>query len=196
MPRNLVLSNAKRYLVLMSAGVGSIYSRIFSARHGDAVKGLLLIDPLHEDLLGRIGSPGRGFLLWIRGILSPLGIDRISGALFKGRTKEDRVWGQSAYQTGKFLFTKLQENLVAETLSKRDVDSSRAIQSRDVPVTLISSGEEVRRDSEWEEKQRDLSYITHKLQHWDIVNDAPHEVWRTLEGRQMIEKRLKEMVHA
>lgn len=182
--------------VLMSAGVGSIYSRIFSARHGGDVKGLLLIDPLHEDLLGSIGSPGRGFLLWIRGILSPLGLDRIPGALFQGRTKADRVWGKSAYQTGKFLFTKLQENLVADTLSKRDMASSRAIQPRDVPVTLISSGVEVRKDHEWEEKQRDLSHITEKLQHWDIVNEAPHEVWRTLEGRDVIEKRLKEMVYA
>ncbi|KAK7753204.1 hypothetical protein SLS62_004723 [Diatrype stigma] len=182
--------------VLMSAGVGSIYSRIFSARHGSDVKGLLLIDPLHEDLLGRIGSPGRGFLLWIRGILSPLGLDRIPGALFQGRTKADRVWGRSAYQTGKFLFAKLQENLVADTLSKRDMASSRAIQPRDVPVALVSSGVEVRRDAEWEDKQRDLSHITQELRHWDIVEDAPHEVWRSLEGRQVIEKRLRQLVHA
>lgn len=180
----------------MSAGVGSIYSRIFSARHGSDVKGLLLIDPLHEDLLGRLGSPGRGFLLWIRGILSPLGLDRIPGALFQGRTKADRVWGRSAYQTGKFLFAKLQENLVADTLSKRDMASSRAIQPRDVPVALVSSGVEVRRDAEWEAKQRDLSHITQELRHWDVVADAPHEVWRSLEGRQVIEKRLKELVHA
>ncbi len=180
----------------MSAGVGSIYSRIFSARHGSEVKGLLLIDPLHEDFLGRIGSPGRGFLLWIRGVVSPLGLDRTPGALFKGRTTEDRVWGKSAYQTGKFIFTKLQENLVADTLSKRDITSSRAIQHPDVPLTLISSGVEVRRDSDWADKQRDLSHITENLQHWDIVNEAPHEVWRTLEGRKTIEKRLKEMVYA
>ncbi|KAL7629360.1 hypothetical protein AAE478_000880 [Parahypoxylon ruwenzoriense] len=181
--------------VLVGAGMGSIYSRIFSVRHGKEIKGLLLIDPVHEDDLGSIGSPGRGFLLWLRGILSPLGFDRIPEALFKGRTKEDRVWGRCAYQTGKYLFTKLQENLVADTLSRRDVDSSRAIQNPDIPLSLISSGVEIRKNSGWEEKQRDLSHLTHKLKHWDIVEEAPHQVWNTLEGREAIEKRLQQLVY-
>ncbi|KAI2784777.1 hypothetical protein F4815DRAFT_441080 [Daldinia loculata] len=182
--------------VLASAGIGSVYSRIFSARHGGDIKGLLFIDPLHEDDLDGVGSPSRGFLLWIRGVISPLGLDRIPGALFKGRTKEDRVWGQSAYQTGKYVFAKLQENLVADTLSKRDLASSSAIQNPDVPLSLISSGDMIRRDSGWEHKQRDLSHVTHKLKHWDIVNKAPHRVWETIEGRDIIEKRMKQLVQA
>ncbi|KAI2467693.1 hypothetical protein F4781DRAFT_400832 [Annulohypoxylon bovei var. microspora] len=182
--------------VLASAGIGSIYSRILSARYGKDVKGLLLIDPLHEDYLDDVGSSGRGFSLWIRGIISPLGLDRIPGSLFHGRTKEDRVWGQSAYQTGKFIFAKLQENLVADTLSKRDLASSTAIQNPDVPLNIISSGVKIREDSGWEDKQRDLSHLTQKLQHWDIVNEAPHQVWNTHEGRDIIEKRLRELVNA
>ncbi|KAI0200100.1 mitochondrial integral membrane protein [Astrocystis sublimbata] len=180
--------------VLMSAGIGSIYSRILSSRHGTDVKGLLLIDPLHEDLLAEVGSPGRGFLLWLQGIISPLGLRQIPGALFKGRNKEDRVWGRSSYQTGKYIFAKLQENLVAGTLSKRDVASSRAIQEQNVPLTLVSSGVKTREDSDWEDQQRALSHLTKKLQHWDIVKKAPHQVWETLEGRDMIEKRLKQLV--
>ncbi|KAK6865747.1 hypothetical protein PG995_002275 [Apiospora arundinis] len=182
--------------VLMSAGIGSIYSRIFSSRNGEQIKGLLMIDPLHEDLLYRVGAPGRGFFLWLRGILSPLGLDRIPGALFKGRNKEDRVWGQSAYQTGKFVYAKLQENLVADTLSKRDVASSTTIQNKDTPLTVVSSGKQMRRDDAWEEGQRDLTGLTHNLKHWDIVKRAPHEVWTTLEGREVMEKRLKQMVYA
>ncbi|KAI0140993.1 hypothetical protein F4776DRAFT_661816 [Hypoxylon sp. NC0597] len=182
--------------VLVSAGIGSIYSRIFSARHGGDIKGLLLIDPLHDDDLGSIGSSGRGFWLWIRGVISPLGLDRIPGALFKSRTREDRVWGQSAYQTGKYIWAKLQENLVAETLSKRDLASSTAIQNPDVPLSLISSGDHIRRDSGWEDKQRDLSHLTRNLKHWDIVDNAPHRVWDTWQGREAIEKRLRQLVHA
>ncbi|KAI1758771.1 hypothetical protein GGR53DRAFT_528513 [Hypoxylon sp. FL1150] len=181
--------------ILASAGIGSIYSRIFSARHGRDIKGLLFIDPFHEDDLGSVGSPKRGFVLWIRGIISPLGLDRIPGALFNGRTKVDRVWGQSAYQTGKYIFTKLQENLVADTLSKRDLTSSTAIQNPDIPLSLISSGIRIREDEGWEEKQRDLSRVTHNLQHWDIVNEAPHQVWATREGRDVIEKRLRQLVY-
>jgi hypothetical protein len=141
--------------VLVSAGVGSLYSRIFSARHNDEVRGILMIDPLHEDLLSRIGTPGRGFLLWIRGVISPCGIDRIPGAIFRGRRAVDRVWGRSSYQSGTTIFAKLQESLVAESLTKRDMDSSRAIQDKDTPLVVISSGQKIRKDSDWEDKVRE-----------------------------------------
>ncbi|KUJ23991.1 uncharacterized protein LY89DRAFT_692826 [Mollisia scopiformis] len=180
--------------VLASAGIGSIYSRIFSSRHGRDVKGLLLIDPMHEDLLHRIGNPSRGFLLWAYGILSPLGLDRIPAAIFKGRTREDRIFGRSAHQSGKYIKAKLQESLVADSLSKNEVSSARNIQKEGTPLALISSGIEVRTDSEWEKKQRDLSHLTNNLVSWDIVNKAPHEVWQTYNGRETIEKRLKELI--
>ena len=180
--------------ILTSAGVGSIYSRIFSSRHGPDILGLLLIDPLHEDLLYRLSSPDRGFLLWARGVISPLGLDRLSGALFKGRTREDRVYGCAAYQGGKYIKAKLQESLAAETLTKNEVGSARTIQDDQTPFALVSSGIEVRRDSTWDSKQRDLSYLTNRLVSWDIVNKAPHEVWRTLEGREIMEKRLGQLV--
>ncbi|CAK7229290.1 hypothetical protein SEUCBS140593_007196 [Sporothrix eucalyptigena] len=180
--------------VLVGAGFGSIYSRVFSSRHGTEIEGLLLLDPLHEDLLDRVGSSGRGFWLWLRGVLSPLGIDRVPGALFKGRTREERVWGRAAYQTSKTIFAKLQESLVANSLTKRDAVTSRAIQYQDTPLTVISSGKQIKRDKVWESKQQDLSKLTHELLNWDIAEDAPHEIWQTLEGRGLIEKRLKKMV--
>lgn len=181
--------------VLASAGIGSIYSRVFSSRHGAAIKGLVLIDPLHEDLLDRVGTPGRGFTLWLRGIISPLGLDRLPGALFRRRNSEDRIWGVSSYQSGKQIFAKLQESLVADSLTKRDVASARAIQDRGVPVVVISSAIKVRTDSEWESKQRDLTQLTDNLHDWDVVNQAPHQVWKTLDGREIIEKRIKQLVH-
>jgi hypothetical protein len=182
--------------VLASAGIGSIYSRIWSSRHNGDVNGILLIDPLHEDLLYKLASPQRGFRLWAWGIISPLGLDRIAGALFKGRTREDRVYGRSAYQSGKYIKAKLQESLVADSLSKSEVSTARNVQEKDTPLVLISSGINVRKDSEWEKKQRDLSYLTNDLVSWDIVNKAPGEVWQTYSGREVIEKRLKALVHA
>ncbi|KAH8788832.1 mitochondrial integral membrane protein [Diaporthe sp. PMI_573] len=180
--------------ILASAGIGSIYSRVFSSRHGKEIKGLVLIDPLHEDLLHRIAAPGRGFTLWLRGVISPLGLDRIPGALFNGRTSEDRVYGRASYQTGKQIFARLQESLVADSLTKRDVASSRAIQAPDVPLVVISSAIKVRTDSQWEGKQRDLTHLTENLHDWDIVNKAPHQVWKTLDGREVIEKRIRQLV--
>ncbi|KZF25989.1 hypothetical protein L228DRAFT_257498 [Xylona heveae TC161] len=180
--------------VLVSAGIGSVYSRIFSSRHYQQVTGILLIDPLHEDLLYRVGAPGRGFVLWARGIISPLGFTRLAGALFKGRTREDRVYGGSAYQGGKFIKAKLQESLVANSLTKSEVSSARTIQGRDTPLVVVSSGIEVRRNAEWEKKQHDLTTLTDKLVAWDIVSKAPHAVWKTLSGRETLEKRLRELV--
>ncbi len=138
--------------MLASAGTGSLYSRVFSARHGDDVHGIVMVDPLHEDLLSRIGSPGRGFLLWIRGVISPCGADRLPGAIIKGRRAVDRVWGRSSHQSGTTIFAKLQESLVAESLTKRDVVSSRAIQDKKTPLVVISSGRQIRKDSDWEDK--------------------------------------------
>jgi pimeloyl-ACP methyl ester carboxylesterase len=180
--------------VLLGLGAGSLYSRVLASRSGDAVHGLVLVDPLHEDLLHRVAAPGRGFLLWLRGVLSPLGLDRIPGAVFGGRSKEDRVWGPAAYQSAKYIFAKLQENLVAESLTKRDVVTSRAIQNKDTPLALISSGDKIRADYEWEEKQRDLSHLTSRLEHWDVVDGVPHQIWNTYEGRQVMERRLSQMV--
>lgn len=182
--------------ILISAGIGSVTSRIFSSRHLRDVVGIMMIDPMHEDLLHRLSSPGRGFLLWGWGVISPLGIERLGGAIFNGRTREDRVYGRNAYQGGKFIKAQLQENLVADSLTKNELVSSRAIQERNTPVVVVSSGIETRKNSEWERKQRDLTHLTDNLVDWTVVNKAPHQVWQTLEGRQAMEKSLGRLVKA
>ncbi|KAF7510699.1 hypothetical protein GJ744_006065 [Endocarpon pusillum] len=179
--------------ILVSAGIGGIYSRIFSSRHVRDVQGIFLIDTLHEDFLHRVGSPTRGFFLWAWGIISPLGLDRIPAAVFKGRTREDRVYGPSSYQNGKYLKAKLQENLVAESFTKSEVMSASRIQPRDTPLVVVSSGVMMKKDKEWEKKQEDLTKITDNLLAYDVVSGAPHEVWRTLKGREVLEQRLGEL---
>ncbi|KAJ5989795.1 hypothetical protein N7499_010323 [Penicillium canescens] len=192
----LALADETGPWVVVSAGVGSLYSRLFASRHLLEVRGIFMIDPLHEEYLSDLGKPGRGFVLWFRGILSPLGLDRLAGALFRGRTRQDRIAGRSAYQSGKFIKAKLQENLVAVTMTAAEVQSARHVQMGHVPVVVVSSGQEVRKDSRWADRQEDLSHITDNLYSWDVVSDAPHEVWMNGEGRVMIEKRLKELVEA
>ncbi|KAK5167928.1 hypothetical protein LTR04_006879 [Oleoguttula sp. CCFEE 6159] len=180
--------------ILVSAGTGSLVSRIFSSRHFRDVSGIMMIDPMHEDLLYKIGSPSRGFMLWAWGVISPLGIERIGGAIFKGRTREDRVYGRNAYQSGKYIKAQLQENLVANSLTKNEVVSSRTIQSRDTPLVVVSSGVHCRKDPEWEQKQKELTNLTDNLLAWDVVGKAPHEVWHTYEGRRVMETRLADIV--
>ncbi|KAL1956318.1 hypothetical protein VTO42DRAFT_7401 [Malbranchea cinnamomea] len=192
----LALAGEEGPWILVSAGVGGIYSRIFASRHTRDVQGIMLIDALHEDLLPRLGNPGRGFSLWLRGIFSPLGLDRLSGAIFRGRSREDRVYGKSAYQGGKFIKAKLQENLVADSITKSEISSARNIQTPSTPLVVVSSGREVRKSREWEEKQEKLTKITNKLVAWDVAKGAPHEVWKSTDGRKALEKRLKELVRA
>ncbi|KAK4890075.1 hypothetical protein LTR27_011181 [Elasticomyces elasticus] len=192
----LALAGEEGPWILVSAGYGSLVSRIFSARHFRDVTGIMMVDPLHEDLLHRISSPWRGFVIWGWGIISPLGVERIIGAIFSGATREDRVYGNRAYQNGKFIKAQLQENLAAESLTKSEVASSRTIQAVDTPLVVVSSGISCRRDKEWEDKQKDLTQVTGKLVSWDVVNKAPHKVWETLDGRQVMEKRLGELVEA
>ncbi|KKK17820.1 hypothetical protein AOCH_003820 [Aspergillus ochraceoroseus] len=190
----LALAGEEGPWVLVSAGIGGIYSRIFASRHLLEVQGIFLIDSTHENYLDEVASSGHGFALWIRGILSPLGIDRILGAVFRGRTREDRVFGRSAYQTGKFIRAKLQENLVAASMTASEISAARHVQMPDTALTVISSDEEVRKSKKWAKCQEDLTMITRNLKNWDIVENAPHEVWRTVEGRQVIEKRLRDMI--
>ena len=180
--------------VVVAGGIGGIYGRIFSSREDGNIHALMLVDSLHEDLLSRVASPGRGFLLWAYGIISPLGWDRLPGAIFAGRTREDRTYGRSANQGGKYIKAKLQENLVADSLTHSEVIQARQIQDRKTPLVVISSGVSNRKDSEWEEKQKDLTTLTDNLIAWDVVNGAPHEVWKTFEGRKILEKRLGELV--
>ncbi|CAG7917906.1 unnamed protein product [Penicillium olsonii] len=180
--------------IVVSAGVGSLYSRLFASRNLLEVRGIFMIDPLHEEYLGNVGRPGRGFLLWLRGVVSPLGLDRLAGAILRGRSREDRVMGRSAYQSGKYIKAKLQESLVAVTMTAAEIQSARHVQMGHAPVVVVSSGEEVRRSSLWEERQEDLSHITDNLLAWDVAEDAPHEVWTTGQGRELLERRLKELV--
>ncbi|OAX81963.1 hypothetical protein ACJ72_03692 [Emergomyces africanus] len=154
----------------------------------------MLIDAWHEDMLQELGNPGRGFMLWLRGIFSPLGLDRLAGAIFKGRNREDRVYGKRAYQNGKFIKAKLQENLVADSTTKSEISSARNIQSPSMRLVIVSSGIEMRKSQKWADKQKDLTNITDNLVAWDVVKGAPHEVWRTDDGKALLEDKLKQLV--
>ncbi|KAJ5934052.1 hypothetical protein N7466_003599 [Penicillium verhagenii] len=190
----LALADESGPWVVVSAGVGSLYSRLFASRHLFEVSGIFLIDPLHEAYLNDLGKADRGFALWLQGVISPLGLDRLTGALIQGRTREDRISGRSAYQSDKFIKAKLQESLVAVTMTATEVQSARHIQMGTTPLVVVSSGQEVRNNPEWADRQEDLSHITKRLLSWDIVHDAPHEIWANAEGRRVLERRLRDIL--
>ncbi|KAK6363105.1 hypothetical protein TWF730_000550 [Orbilia blumenaviensis] len=190
----LVKIDEKGPFILVAHGVGSIYTRIFASRHGKSIKGLMLIDPLHEVYLPNIGSPGRGFLMWFRGVISPLGLEVLFNAIFKARSREDRIFGRSSYLNPKTIKAKLQESLAANTFTKPEVSTSKAILSRKIPLVVVSSGEGVKRDHRWDWAQKEASELTDNLLHWDIVNKAGHKVWETADGWKVMSKRIEKLV--
>jgi pimeloyl-ACP methyl ester carboxylesterase len=192
----LIQANENGPWILVSHGIGGIYSRIFASRHASDVRGLLLIDAFPESLLHRISSPGRGFMLWVRGVISPLGIDRIISATFMGRYREDRIYGRNAYQKGGQIKAKLQENLIATSFTLSEVLAAKSILPKDTPIVVVSSGKAVKKDKEWNSGQRALTRLSDNLIAWDVVNGADHDVWKNEHGRKLLEKRLVQLVNS
>ncbi|KAI5291517.1 hypothetical protein KEM54_004068 [Ascosphaera aggregata] len=190
----LALSGEKGPYITVSAGIGGIYSRIFASRHSAQVKGIMLVDTVSEDFLPKVAGAGRGFKIWLRGFFSPLGLDRLSGAIFKGRTRKDRVCGKCAYQGDKFLKAALQENLVADSMTRSDIDRADEAQDQTTPLVVIASGIETGRNKKWSKSQEDLKGVTNNLQSFISVTEAPHEVWEHPEGMKVLEEELEKLV--
>ncbi|KAF3216269.1 hypothetical protein TWF191_009096 [Orbilia oligospora] len=180
--------------ILVAHGIGSIYTRIFASRQGKSIKGLMLIDPLNESYLPDVGSTGRGFFMWFRGVISPLGLEILFDAIFKARSREDRIFGKSSYLNAKTIKAKLQESLAAKTFTKPEVSTSKVILNRKIPLVVVSSGEGVKKDSRWDQAQKESTELTDNLLHWDIVNKAGHKVWETADGWNMMSKRIGKLV--
>jgi pimeloyl-ACP methyl ester carboxylesterase len=190
----LVKANESGPWVLVSHGVGGIYSRVFASRNTADVHGLLLVDALPESHLHYLGSPLRGFWLWIRGVIYPLGIDRTISAIFLGHSRADRIYGRDAYQNGGQIKAKLQENLVAKSFTKNEIDAARVILPADTPIIVVSSGKAMKKSREWSDGQRELTKLSDNVLAWDVVNGANHNVWENPEGKEMLEKRLGQLV--
>ncbi|KAK9235734.1 hypothetical protein V1525DRAFT_251951 [Lipomyces kononenkoae] len=170
--------------ILVSHGVGGIYSRVFAARHAGDVDGLVLVDAFHEDYFSsHVGSSASGFGYWIHGFVSPFGIDKQLGWIFGGRTSTDRLYGRSQSTIGKHNFAKFQEQVAARTFTKYEIIAAREILPKRTPMAVVSSQYMIQNTEGWADYQRRLSESTHALTNWTIV-EAPHEVWRSDEGRR------------
>ena len=194
LPKANISTSRKPGWILVSHGVGGLYSEIFASRHTNQVKGMLFVDAIPESLIPKIFTSGRTFKLLVRGIISPLGIDRLAGWIFKHRTREDRVWGKSSWRSDRVIRSQFQESLAAGAITRNEVIAAEATIPNSVPVVVVSSGKRCR-DKEWDEGQRRLGdKATKRI--WDVVGEADHDVWRNEEGRRVLKKRLAALVNA
>jgi len=195
----LSLANETGPWVVVSAGTGSFVSRIFSARHGPSqVLGLMFVDPASERVLDTIASPSRGLGIWLRGVTSPFGIPLLSGAVFRGRTRADRVYGpQSSRYTGKYLFARLQENLAVNMFTREEVSTAQKLQDRSVPVAVVSSELKMQTDPQWKAVQQDMTTLTDKLVGWWVAaKGTPHAIWETQTGAREMSRALRKLLDA
>lgn len=180
--------------ILVSHGVGGLYSFVFASRHASQVKGLLLVDAIPESLIPKIFTPGRTFVLLLRGIVSPLGVDRLFGWIFKHRSRQDRVSGVSSWRSDRAIKSRLQESFIADSITRNEVIAARAIIPKNIGVAVVSSGIRCK-EKEWQEGQRELAMTKRaKKQTWDIIGNADHDVWKDEEGKVVLKKRLEELV--
>jgi pimeloyl-ACP methyl ester carboxylesterase len=177
-------------LVLVSHGIGGIYSRVFAGRHTTQLKALLLVDTLHEDLLYEQSSAWSGFLYWLRGMISPLGIQKLVGWIFNHEGPKSRIFGDAQVYSGQWSKAKLQEQISARGLTKGDITASNALLPSKLPVAVASSAKSIRRNRRWSEKQRALTKLTSNNIEWRII-DGPHELWRSPSGRAELKDLLK-----
>jgi hypothetical protein len=75
---------------------GLRYSCAFWSHHGR--EAWVTVYPLHDDLVWRVRFQDRCLSLWLRGVISPVGLDRIPKPLLQGRNSAN-----SAYQSGKMI---------------------------------------------------------------------------------------------
>lgn len=179
--------------ILVSHESGSLYSQVFASRHTSQVKGMLFVDGLPSTLIPSVFTPTRTFVLLLRGLISPLGIDRLSVWIFKRRSRIDRVYGVSSFRSDRVIKSQFQESLAAGTITRNEVIAAEAIIPETIPVTVVSSGNRCRDSKAWEEGQRYLGEKSEKHV-WDVVGGVDHDVWRDDEGKRVLKKRLAELV--
>lgn len=179
-------------LVLVSHGVGGIYSRVFAGRHTNQVRAMLLVDSLHEDLFYEQSTPWRGFLLWLRGLVSPLGIQKLFGWIFKHQGPTARIFGSAQRFSGHWSKAMLQQQISARSLTRSDITAANALLPTKLPVAVASSAKSIKNIRRWSEKQRALTKLTANTIEWRVI-DGPHELWRSPTGRSELTDLLKDI---
>lgn len=180
------LEDTSNGLVLISHGMGGIYSRIFAARNYPKVSGIMQIDAIHEDQLSMAGSSGNIFRYLIRGIFSTLGLDYWPAALARKSSKEDRIIGPGASRRDTWIKNKLIESVAAATTTMTEIDQSNLLIPQGVPLMVVSSGKMIDRSSNWAENQHKLTRITANLKKFIVVPSADHNIWEDSDGHKIL----------
>lgn len=179
-------------LVLVSHGVGGLYSRVFASRHSAQVKCLLLVDTLHEELFYRRNTQWKGFKLFVGGVWSTLGLDNLGGLIFYGQGPWSRAYGPAQHHQARYYKALLQEQIGARGLSRNEILAANALLPKDTAVAVVTSDDMIAENKEWSELQRRLTKLSDYNLAWKIL-DGPHDVWRNTKSRKELQKLLLDL---
>ncbi|MFE4710629.1 alpha/beta fold hydrolase [Paenibacillus sp. NPDC056722] len=165
--------------VLVGHSFGGMVMRLFAAEYPDEVKGLILVDAVHEGryLAAEMSEQGRRHKdslnqLRLGYLLSPAAIPRLTGRHIGSRRLPSPMLEQvkaAGYRSSAY------KTLYAELLDAHESALQLATAERlreDLPVVVLSAGQQ---DKEWHREQLRLAELTSCTQHI-VVRDSWHSI--------------------
>lgn len=194
--------------------IGGLYSRVFALRNLGQMHLMLLVDSWHEDLLRHFPFSGpnkknesrkafrnilelmdswQGFKLWLRGVVSPLGITKNLHWFFHPRRylSKSRIFGRDMVHSSKYLRARLQEQITAAILSFNEVKHAEVTK---VPLSVILSDLMIKNSLNWGKWQRELTKISDDCLEWVVAENAGHFIWESPKGRAQLQQLLLRLV--
>ncbi|GEQ66834.1 hypothetical protein JCM33374_g497 [Metschnikowia sp. JCM 33374] len=194
--------------------VGGLYSRVFASRNSGQMHSMLLVDSWHEDLLKHWPFSGpnkknekrktfrdildlmdswQGFKIWLRGVVSPLGLVKNIHWFFHPRSysSKSRIFGRDMVHSPKYLRARLQEQITASILSYNEVHTADV---SNIPLSVISSDYMIKKSLNWGKWQRELTKISAKSLEWVVAENSGHFIWDSPKGRDNLQQLLLRLV--
>lgn len=199
---------------LVGFDIGGLYLRMFALRKPGQIHLIMLVDAWSEDLLKNnpFSGPNRknepkkvfkniletmnnltGLKLWLKGMVSPLGLVQAFHWLFHPRrfSSKSRIFGSDMYWSSKYIRARLQEQLTSGILSYNEV---KGADIHNLPLAVISSDFMIKNSLNWGKWQRELTKLLNNCIEWVIAENSNHFIWELPKGRKQMQELLLQLV--
>ncbi|RKP28443.1 hypothetical protein METBISCDRAFT_32176 [Metschnikowia bicuspidata] len=173
--------------------IGGLYSRVFALRNRDQIHSLVgpnkneKRSAFRNDL--ELMDSWQGFLLWLRGLVSPLGITKSFHWFFHPRRflSKSRIFGSDIFHCPKYLRAQLQEQIIASLLLFNEMRTSDIDK---IPLAVVLSDSMIKQSLNWGKWPRELTKLSSRPIEWVVAEGANHCVWDTPKGRKELQQLL------
>lgn len=203
---------------LVGFDIGGLYVNHFASRYRNKIDSILFVDSWHWDLLkkwpfsgtNRKNEPANvfhgslelmsnvmGFKLWMRGIVSPLGlVSNIHWFFHPMRySSNSRLFGRDHIYQSQYVRSRCQEQLVSGILSYNEiVESNRGSGINGISSVVVSSDYMIKQSVNWGKWQREISLLSDSTVEWVISKDSSHYVWKSNSGKKQLQDVLLRLI--